>query len=226
MDAKLFRKMVLQLLPFPVFMGALLFLPAGTLDYWQAWVFAGVFFVCSLVIALWLARADPKLLERRMNVGPAAETEASQKVIIVLAQLCFAASCVMPALDHRFGWSHVPTAVVVLGDVLIVLSNVAFAFVFRENSYGAANIQVMEDQHVISTGPYAIVRHPMYAGAVLLMPGIPLALGSWWGLLIAVPFVAVLVWRILDEERFPSERLAGYRDDARRVRYRLVPYLW
>jgi protein-S-isoprenylcysteine O-methyltransferase Ste14 len=226
MNRKLYIKMAQQFLLFPIVMGAVLFLLAGTFDYWQAWVAVGVFLVCTLAITVWLAINDPKLLERRMNVGPGAEKETTQKIIIVLAFVAFAGSAVLPALDRRFGWSDVPTSVVILGDVLIALSHVAFYVVFRENTYGAATIQVAEDQRVISTGPYAMVRHPMYSGALVLMLGIPLALGSWWGLLMLVPGVLVLIWRILDEERFLSENLPGYRDYKDSVRYRLVPFVW
>jgi len=226
MNKSLYIKVAVQLLLFPVFMGALLFLPAGTLDYWEAWVFVAVFFACSAAIGIWLMIKDPKLLERRMNVGPAAEKEPAQKIIVVFVMLSFAASGVIPALDHRFGWSDVPTSFVILGDILIALSYLAFYFVLRENTYGASTIQVEENQQVISTGPYALVRHPMYAGAIILMLGIPLALGSWWGLLLFIPGVTVIIWRLLDEERFLSQNLAGYAEYKNRVRYRLVPFVW
>jgi protein-S-isoprenylcysteine O-methyltransferase Ste14 len=203
-----------------------LFLPAGTFDYWQAWVFVGVFFACTVAITARMAVADPALLERRMSVGPAAEKETTQKIIMAFVFVSFAGLAVVPALDRRFGWSEVPTWVVILGDVLVALSYVGFYFVFRENTYGAATIQVAEGQRVISTGPYAAVRHPMYAGALVLMLGMPLALGSWWGLLIIVPSVLVLVWRILDEERFLAENLPGYTDYEKKVRYRMVPFVW
>jgi protein-S-isoprenylcysteine O-methyltransferase Ste14 len=226
MHKKLYVKIAVQLLLFPIFMGALLFLPAGTLDYWEAWVFVAVFFACSAAIGIWLLIKDPKLLERRMNVGPTAEEEPMQKIIMVFALLSFAGSGVIPALDHRFGWSDVPTSFVILGDILIALSYLAFYFVLRENTYAASTIQVEENQRVISTGPYALVRHPMYAGALILMLGVPLALGSWWGLLLFIPNLAVILWRLLDEERFLSENLAGYTEYKNRVRYRLVPFVW
>jgi protein-S-isoprenylcysteine O-methyltransferase Ste14 len=226
MNRQLFARVVWQFLLFPIVMGAVLFLPAGTFDYWQAWVFVGVFFACTVAITAWMAVADPALLERRMSAGPAAEKETTQKIIMAFAFVSFAGLAVVPALDRRFGWSEVPTWVVILGDVLIALSYVGFYFVFRENTYGAATIQVAEGQRVISTGPYAAVRHPMYAGALVLMLGMPLALGSWWGLLIIVPSVLVLVWRILDEERFLAENLPGYTDYEKRVRYRMVPFVW
>jgi protein-S-isoprenylcysteine O-methyltransferase Ste14 len=226
MNKNLYIKVAVQLLLFPIFMGALLFLPAGTLDYWEAWVFAGVFFVCSAAIGIWLLIKDPRLLERRMNVGPTAEKEPAQKIIALFALLSFAGSVVIPALDHRFGWSDVPTSFVILGDILIALSYLAFYFVLRENTYAASTIQVEENQSVISTGPYALVRHPMYAGALILMLGIPLALGSWWGLLLFIPGLAGIIWRLLDEERFLSENLAGYTEYKNKVRFRLVPFMW
>jgi protein-S-isoprenylcysteine O-methyltransferase Ste14 len=226
MNKNLYIKVAVQILLFPIFMGALLFLPAGTLDYWEAWVFAGVFFVCSAAIGIWLLIKDPKLLERRMNVGPTAEKEPAQKIIAMFTLLSFAGSGVLPALDHRFGWSDVPIFFVILGNILIALSYLAFYFVLRENTYAASTIQVEENQRVISTGPYALVRHPMYAGALILMLGIPLALGSWWGLLLLIPGLAVIIWRLLDEERFLSENLAGYTEYKNRVRYRLVPFVW
>jgi protein-S-isoprenylcysteine O-methyltransferase Ste14 len=226
MNKNLYVKVAVQLLLFPIIMGALLFLPAGTLDYWEAWVFAGVFFACSAAIGIWLLIKDPQLLERRMNVGPTAEKEPAQKIIAMFALLSFAGSGVLSALDHRFGWSDVPTSFVILGDILIALSYLAFYFVLRENTYAASTIQVEENQRVISTGPYALVRHPMYAGALILMLGMPLALGSWLGLLSLIPGLAVILWRLLDEERFLSEHLAGYTEYKNKVRYRLVPFVW
>jgi protein-S-isoprenylcysteine O-methyltransferase Ste14 len=165
-----------------VALAALLFIPAWTLDYWQAWLFMAVFVCTSGAITVYLAIRDPKLLERRMNVGPRAEKEPAQKIIMLLATLGFMVTIVFPVLDHRFGWSAVPASVSVLGDALIALAFLFIFFVFRQNSYGASTIQIAEGQTVISTGPYAFVRHPMYAGALVMLIGTPLALGSWWGL--------------------------------------------
>jgi protein-S-isoprenylcysteine O-methyltransferase Ste14 len=214
------------LLQLPIMMGVFLFLPAWTFDYWEAWVFIVVFFVCSFAITVYLAIKDPKLLERRMNVGPRAEKEKTQKIIMLLAVVSFAGTIILPALDHRFEWSDVPTSIVVLGNALIILGFLVFLFVFRENTFGASTIEVVEDQRVISTGLYAIVRHPMYTGALILLFGIPLALGSWWGLLMFVPSVAGIVWRLLDEEKFLSKNLEGYTEYWNRVRYRLIPFVW
>jgi protein-S-isoprenylcysteine O-methyltransferase Ste14 len=207
-------------------MAALLFVPAGTLDYWQAYVFMAVFVGGATAITVYLAIKDPKLLERRMNVGPTAEKEPTQKVIMVFALLGFIALLVVPALDRRFMWSSVPPRVSVIGDLLVALGFLLVYFVIRENSYAASTIQVAEGQTVISTGPYAVVRHPMYAGVLPLLIGTPVALGSWWGLFTLILFMPALIWRLLDEERFLHKNLPGYTQYTQKVRYRLVPFVW
>jgi protein-S-isoprenylcysteine O-methyltransferase Ste14 len=207
-------------------MAALIFVPAGTFNYWQAWVFIAVFVIASGATTVYLAIHDPKLLERRMKVGPGAEKEKTQKIIMVLAIAGFVASLIVPALDHRFEWSRVPSYLSVAADVLIALSFLFTFFVFRENSYGASTIQIADDQKVISTGPYALVRHPLYAGALVMLAAAPVALGSWWGLLVFLVVVPVLIWRLLDEEKFLERNLAGYIEYKTKVRYRLIPYVW
>jgi protein-S-isoprenylcysteine O-methyltransferase Ste14 len=207
-------------------LAALLFIPAGTIDYWQAWVFLSVFFASTLLITVYLMKNDPELLERRINAGPVAEKEKQQKVIQSLASLAFIALFIVSALDHRFGWSIVPVSAVAAGNVLVVLGLFAVFLVFKENSYASAIIEVGAAQKVISTGPYAIVRHPMYAGAFVMLLGIPLALGSRWGLIAVVPIVAAIVWRLLDEEKFLEENLDGYLEYQKKVKYRLVPFIW
>ena len=207
-------------------LAALLFIPAWTLAYWQAWLFMAVFVCASGALTVYLAIHDPKLLERRMNVGPRAEKEPAQKIIMVLATLGFIAMLVFPALDYRFGWSPVPASVSVLGDALIALGFLFTFFVFKQNSYGASTIQIAEGQTVISTGPYAFVRHPMYAAALVMLLGIPLALGSWWGLFALLLVLPVLIWRLLDEERFLRQNLPGYPEYQAKVRYRLLPFVW
>jgi len=197
-----------------------------TFDYWQAWLYLAVYAACALALTSYMIRHDPKLLERRMRGGPFAEKEPMQKIIMVITSAGFAAMIGVPALDRRLGWSHVPPAVAILGDVMVVLGWLAIYFVFRENSFTSATIELAPDQTVISTGPYAHVRHPMYAGALPMLLGGPIALGSWWGV---VPFLFVapaLVWRIFDEERFLTEKLAGYAAYKQKVRYRLIPHLW
>jgi protein-S-isoprenylcysteine O-methyltransferase Ste14 len=205
---------------------ALVFLPAGTFDYWQGWGFTAVFVGSTVGLTVYLAKHDPKLLERRLSAGPQAEQEPTQKIIMILAMLGFAALPIISALDWRFHWSPVPPWVSLAGDALIALGYLGIYFVFRENSYGASTIQVVEGQKVISTGPYSVVRHPMYASALVMLAGIPLALGSRWGLFALLPIVPVLIWRLLDEEMLLHEKLPGYTAYTRKVHYRLVPFVW
>jgi protein-S-isoprenylcysteine O-methyltransferase Ste14 len=220
------RKAALRLLFMPIGLACVLFLPAGTFAWWQAWLFIAVFSACVAALTLDLAVNDPELLKRRMKAGPQAETEPAQKVIMVVVTAAFTVSIVVAALDRRFGWSAVPTPVVILGDLLVVLAHIGFVIVFRANTFAASTIRLSENQTVISTGPYALVRHPMYSGALLLVLGFPLALGSWWALLPMVPSLAGLVWRIIDEERFLCRNLPGYPDYMGKVRWRLVPGVW
>lgn len=225
--AKLLLQSLLNSLIGAAMLGVLLFLPAGTIQYWQAWVFIVVFAVSANGIGIYLSLKDPVLLERRKNIHPAAGSSPAQKVIGALIVLGVLSLLIVPALDHRFGWSSMPAYVSLLGDLLVVLSFVSHYFVFRENSYGGSTVEVFEGQQVISTGPYAIVRHPMYSGVVVMCIGAELALGSWWALLVIVLMqIPVLVWRILDEERLLKKDLPGYADYVQNVRYRLVPYLW
>jgi protein-S-isoprenylcysteine O-methyltransferase Ste14 len=209
-----------------VVLAILIFLPAGTLRYWQGWAFLATFTLCSTALTVYIAVYDEKLLERRLRAGPRAETETSQKIIMVLVMLGFAASLVFPVLDHRFGWSPVPPYVSITGDGLIALGYLFILFVLRENSYAASTIQIADDHRVVSTGPYAIVRHPMYAGALFLVIGMPLALDSWYGLLGILILLPVLIWRLLDEERFLTKNLKGYAEYATNVRWRLIPGLF
>ena len=206
--------------------GALLFVPAGTFDYWQAWVFIAVFAITTTVPAIYLRAKNPAALERRMHAGPAAESRPVQKIIITGAFLLMPAVMVFSAVDHRFGWSPVPTAVSLIGDVLVVIGLGLTQLVVIQNSYAAANITVEHGQKVVSTGLYGRVRHPMYAGVLIMMAGVPVALGSWWGLVILIPTVIGLAVRILDEENMLNQELDGYREYTEQVRYRLVPHVW
>ena len=205
-------------------MGVLVFAAAGTVRYWQGWLFLAMFCGASAAITLDLARHDPALLQRRLVGGPFAERQMSQKIITLFASIGFLSLLLVPALDHRFGWSHVPVPVVIIaGDVLIAAGFAVVFRVFRENTFTSARIEIAEEQRVITTGPYALVRHPMYAGAFLYLIGMPLALGSFWGLVALVPMAAVIIWRLLDEEALLTGGLPGYGAYLRSVRWRLVP---
>jgi protein-S-isoprenylcysteine O-methyltransferase Ste14 len=165
-------------------------------------------------------------MERRMRGGPFAEGERNQKVIMTITSLGFLALLVVPGLDHRFGWSYMPGAVAILGDLLLLAGWFGILAVFRANTYAAATIQVADGQTVISTGPYAIVRHPMYAAALLMLLGIPISLGSWWGVVVLAAILPALAWRLIDEERVLIRDLRGYADYRAKVPWRIVPYVW
>ena len=208
------------------FFVVLLFWPAGTLNYWQAWVFIAVFIVATLVPSVYLAVKDPAALQRRMKAGPIAETRTIQKLVITGTIVAVVTVLVVSALDHRFGWSHVPTPVVVLGNVLVGIGLGFAQLVVIQNSYAAATITVEADQKVVSTGVYSLVRHPMYVGTLIMMVGTPLALDSYWGLLatiLALPFLAL---RIDDEQKMLRQELDGYDEYTQKVHYRLVPGVW
>jgi protein-S-isoprenylcysteine O-methyltransferase Ste14 len=207
-------------------LAVMLFLPAWTLDYWQAWTFLAVFSASVLAITVYLMKKDPKLLERRVNAGPGAEKEKSQRIVQFAAQIAFIAVIVFPSVDHRFAWSAVPPYIAVAGDVLVALGLLIVFFVFKENTFTSAIIEVGTEQKVISTGPYALVRHPMYIGGLVMLLGVPLALGSWWGLFTIIPITIVIVWRLLDEEKFLIKTLSDYSEYRNKVRYRLVPFIW
>jgi protein-S-isoprenylcysteine O-methyltransferase Ste14 len=206
------------------FFGLVLFLPAGTFNYWQAWVFIVVFCATTLGPSAYLAVAKPAALRRRLHAGR--ESRPAQRILAPAIFALSGALFVVSALDHRYGWSTVPMWGVVLGNVLVAGGLLLAQLVVVQNNYAAANITVEEGQPLASTGLYGVVRHPMYAGALVMMIGTPPALDSWWGLVVVLPALVVLVARIHDEERMLVEELDGYRDYTTRVKSRLVPFLW
>ena len=197
--------------------------PAGTLDYWEAWAYVGLLFVAVTLIFLYLLVHDPGLLERRMKTK---ERRAEQAVIVKLGSVCYVLAFVVPGLDRRFGWSHVPAAAVVAADVVVLLGYVLFALVLRENSYASRVVEVEQGQRVVTTGPYAAVRHPMYLAVLAMFLSTPVALGSWWAVVPTLPLIAVMAARIRNEEQLLATELDGYQEYARITRYRLIPGLW
>ena len=222
----LYRQATIRAIRGTLLFVALIFGPAGTFHYWQGWLFLLVFTTATTGFTVYLALYDQPLLERRLKAGPQYEKEQSQKIIVSLIFVSFFAGIVLPSLDHRYGWSPVSATMTILGDAVIVLSFLFIFWVIKVNSYAASNIGVEREQQVIDNGPYAYVRHPMYAGALSMMIGVPLALGAWWWTLLAIPSLAVLLWRLLDEERILRRDLPGYTEYTQRVRYRLIPYVW
>jgi protein-S-isoprenylcysteine O-methyltransferase Ste14 len=224
--SSLYRKAFVALVILFLVMASLLFAAAGTIHYWQGWTFLAVYFAASIAITLYLIERDPALLERRMRGGPFAEKEPAQKIIMSIVSLGFIALIALPGIDHRLGWSDVPPAAAAAGNVLVLLGWIGIFLVFGENSFTSSTIELAPDQRVISTGPYALVRHPMYAAALVMLLGIPIALGSWWSVLLVVAMMPALIWRMLDEERFLARNLPGYTEYLGRVRYRLLPGVW
>lgn len=207
-------------------LGLLIFVAAGTLDYWQGWIYWGLFTLATTLVTVYFLTADPKLVERRLRAGPAGEKEMRQKIVQAVASVFFLSTIVVPALDRRFGWSYVPSAISVAAAALFVFGFVVMFLVFRENSYAASTIEVAEGQGVITTGPYRVVRHPMYAGGLVSFLATPIALGSWWGIIPALGLIFAIVARLRDEERFLVENLPGYDAYRAGTPARLIPWLW
>lgn len=208
------------------FFAVALFVPAGTVAYWQGWTFIAVFLVTTILPSIYLAVRDPAALQRRMRAGPTAETRPLQRIVISATVVLVIAALVVSALDHRFGWSSVPPWAVAVGYVLVAVGLLLAQLVVVQNGYASANITVEEGQPLVSSGLYGVVRHPMYSGALVMMVGMPLALDSLWGLGVVAAAVPVLALRIADEEKMLRDELAGYAEYATRVRSRLVPGVW
>lgn len=209
-----------------VAIGLLVFVPAGTVNYWQAWTFLAVFACAAWIPSIYLQATNPVALQGRMRSGPIAEGRTVQKIVMIGLYGSLAAICVISGLDHRLGWSSVPPVVSLIGDVTVAVGLGVVVLVAIQNRYASTTVQVASGQQVVSTGLYGLVRHPMYTGNVLMLVGLPLALGSYWALALVVPGVAVLAARIHDEEKLLREELEGYREYAEQVRSRLIPHVW
>ena len=211
------------------FLGAILvlstmfFLPAGTLAYWEAWGYLAILFIPMLFVLFYLLKNDPGLLARRMKTR---EREAEQKLIIKLSFIPFLLAFLLPGFDKRFGWSNVPVGMVVMADILVLLGYSIVFLVFRENRYASRVVEVEQEQTVISSGPYAMIRHPMYLGSLLLYILSPLALGSYWAMIPAVLIIPVIIARIRNEESVLARDLSGYQEYMQKTRYRLIPGMW
>jgi protein-S-isoprenylcysteine O-methyltransferase Ste14 len=222
----LHRKALRGVIQLQLLIALLLFSSAGSLSFWQGWVYWVAFSACVSAITVYFLRNEPRLIQGRLAAGPRAEQRNNQKIIQAVAALLFLALLVVPGLDYRFHWSRLPATVVVLGDALLMLSFLLTFFAFRENRFAAATVRVEAQQRVISTGPYRHVRHPMYLAALMLFIATPIALASAWGLLVTVPFIGLLVARLRDEELYLSSYLCGYDEYRQQVHYRLIPLLW
>jgi protein-S-isoprenylcysteine O-methyltransferase Ste14 len=201
----------------------LIFLPAGTFRYWQAWVFAAILVIPMIFVLLFFIRHDPDFLTRRVKFK---EREKQQKWLVGLTTPVFLSAFILPGLDHRYSWSTVPVALVIVSDLFILLGYLMIFFVFKQNRYASRIIEVHADQQVITTGWYALVRHPMYLGVMIMYIPMSLALGSWWGLIPMASLPFLLVLRIFNEEKVLSENLPGYKEYCQKTRYRVLPGIW
>ena len=220
------RRALTGSLKFYVALAALIFIPAWSLRYWQGWLYWLVLLTCTLATTLYFLKHDPALVERRMAAGPKAEREPMQKLIQTVAAIFGCATILVSVLDHRMDWSTMAPSLAVAADGLVIVGFVIVFLTLRTNSFAAATIVISPDQRVISSGPYAWVRHPMYSGTILFFAGMPLLLGSWWGLIMAPLFVVLFGFRARLEERALVAGLPGYADYLTRVRYRLIPGIW
>ena len=219
-------KSVFGFLNLALMMCLAIFLPAGTIHYNEAWYYLVIFFAGIIVITVYIFINDKRLLQSRLKAGATAEKRPLQKWVQGLASVGFIGLYVVSGFDHRYQWSHVPSSLVITSDMLLVFTMLLFFIVFKKNSYLSATVEVQKDQTVVNDGPYSIVRHPMYSAALLLFIASPLALGSYWALLTLPVMVLVLALRCLDEEKALKKDLPGYSDYCKKVKYRLIPFIF
>ena len=219
----LIKKIIIRFSFLPVFLGLLILLPAGTFNYWQVYIYFAILIVPMLFVLFYFLRRDPKFLERRMK---AKEKEKQQILISIFSSFIFLAGLIITGLDQRFTWSDVPLYLIISADVIILMGYLIIFFVFKQNSFASRIIEVNENQKIITTGLYAIVRHPMYIGVLIMFIPTPIALGSYWGLIPFALLLVSLVLRILNEEKVLSDNLKGYKEYCQKTRYRLIPFIW
>jgi len=217
------KKTILIFLAAPILIGLLLFVPAGTTDYWQAWVYLGVLLIPMFFVMIYFLKNDPEFLERRFQTK---EKEAKQQFIIKIGTIVFLIGFLIPGFDHRFGWSQVPAMITILANIFVFVGYAFVFWVFKENSYAGRTIKVEKGQKVISTGPYSIIRHPMYLGTFLMYLATPIALGSYVALPFFIIYIPIIIYRIFNEEEVLKRELPGYSEYCTRTRYKLIPRIW
>ncbi len=223
MTKSLFVKALVKFLTGVILVGLLVFLPAGTIAFFNGWLFMGILFVPMFVAGIVMMFRNPQLLEKRLN---AKEKEEEQSLVIKLSGLMFLGGFIVAGLDFRFGWCSLPKGVVILASVVFLLAYILYAEVLRENTYLSRTIEVQENQKVIDTGLYGIVRHPMYFATVLLFLAMPLVLGSVYSFLIFLAYPFIIAKRIRNEEEVLERELEGYTEYKQKVRYRMIPFIW
>ena len=220
---KLFLNAIVKFLCGLLLVGLLVFLPAGSFAYFEGWLFCVLLFVPMFAAGIFMLFKAPALLEKRLDVK---EKRSSQKGVVGFSGLIFIAGFVLAGLDFRFGWSEVPTAVIIIASIFFVASYILYAEVMRENAYLSRTIKVEKDQKVVDTGLYSVVRHPMYAATVILFMMIPLILGSFVALIPFAFYPVLIAVRIIDEEKLLTKELSGYEEYKKKVKYRLIPFIW
>jgi len=222
-NRQLLIKVLIRFVLVIILIGLILFLPAGSIKFWEAWAYMGILFTPMIFVLIYLLKKDPELLERRMKIK---EKEEPQKVFVKLSILVFFIAFIIPGFDYRFEWSEVPFIVIIIADLFIFIGYLLFFLVLKENTYASRIIEVEKGQKVISTGPYAIIRHPMYVAVLTMHILSPLALGSYWAVLAILPLPVLVIFRIKSEEKILIDELPGYREYTQKVKYRLIPYIW
>jgi len=217
------KKIAIRFSLIPLFIGLIILLPAGTLKFWQAYTYFAVLVVPMIFVMLYFLKKDPKFLERRTR---AKEKEKQQILLSIFTTAIFLVGFIIPGLDHRFAWSNVPIYLVITADIIVLLGYLIIFFVFKQNSYASRIIEVNENQKVISTGLYGVIRHPMYLGIIIMFLPTPIALGSYWALIPFVVLPVLLVLRILNEEKVLSNNLQGYKEYCQKTKFRLIPFIW
>lgn len=223
MDKKLFFQAITKFTLGVVIVGLLLFIPAQTFSYWNAWLFMGILFIPMLIVGIILMIKSPELLRKRLN---AKEKETEQKLVVKLSGLMFLVGFIVAGLNYKFGWIVLPNIVVIIASILFVLAYILYAEVLRENAYLSRTIEVQKDQKVIDTGLYSVVRHPMYAATILLFLTMPLILGSMISFVIFLVYPFIIARRIKNEEKVLERELSGYVEYEKKVKYRVVPFVW
>lgn len=220
---KLFLSAIIKFLFGLILIGAMLFLPAWTLDYPGAWLFIALLFIPMLIMGAVLFIKAPELLKKRLNNK---EKEKAQKGVLALSGLMFPIGFILSAVDFRFGWSRVPIWLIVISSALFLVGYATYAEVMRENAYLSRTVEIQENQKVVSTGLYGIVRHPMYLATLLMFLPMPLILGSFWGVIPFLLYPVLIIVRILNEEKILEDGLLGYKEYKTKVKYRLIPFIW
>lgn len=219
----LIKKIIIRFLLFPVFLGLLVLLPAGTFNYWQFYLYIGVLAIPMMLVLVYFLFHDPKFLERRIKTS---EKEKHQKIIQLIFSFSFFTGYIICGFDNRFGWSEISRDIIILADIIILLGYLLVFFVFKQNSFASRVVEVEQSQTVISTGLYAYVRHPMYVGVIIMFTLTPIALGSYWGLISMATIPLALILRILNEEKVLRKELPGYTEYCQKTKYRLIPFVW